>query len=141
MNRTTMSPASAIVLVADWIRQHERLPTSKDFTHAHGLPHRVTLQYACHGWTLAVTLAQELIAMSSAVSSTASAIAAVDPPPRPCLCCDVLMPWQGPHIRVCERCRLRGSAPRSAGRDDGSLDDEDWEPIPFISWPQGRRRA
>ena len=97
MNNTTLSEASAVVLIAQWIVTHDgRPPSSLECTKANGLPHRVTLQYVCGGVTHAVSLALALLATSGTWVSATPCSARM----TQCLRCDMPIVWEGPQIQI-----------------------------------------
>mgnify|MGYP001612490440 FL=1 len=109
MNRTTMSPASAVHLVAAWIEAHDRAPTRRDCRKANGLPHPTTLQYVCGGVTAAIALAYASLAAGSAAlsgcegSATSACVCGVRM--TSCLRCSRHIVWEGPQVRLCAVCR------------------------------------
>ena len=109
MNRTVMSQASAVHLIAVWIQAHGHPPSRRDCREANGLPHAQTLQYVCSGLTQAVSLAHAYLALgSAALSSDEQGIGSACPCSvrmTTCLRCGRQIVWQGPHVRQCERCR------------------------------------
>jgi len=108
MNGTTMSYQSAIVLVAQWIQVHGRAPTSMECIKANGLPHRITLYYVCSGVAPAVSAALALLQGKDPYDLCSALSALLSARPHPdvaCLRCGKRIPWQGPHIRQCNKCR------------------------------------
>lgn len=143
MNRTVMSPVSAILAVADWIQTHGRKPTRLECTKQSGLPHYQTLQYVCSGGaTRALALAEAYLQHGeAALSGMRSArlngqLSACPCNVRlvSCLRCDRQITWQGAHVRLCTACRRHpppdqtpyrlGKGARLEGRDPWApLDD------------------
>ena len=110
MNRTTISPASAVQLVAQWIALHDRPPTRRDCRQVNGLPHAQTLQYVCGGVTAAVALAYAYLASAGSAALSGcegSALSACVCGVRmtACLRCSRQIVWEGPQVRLCAVCR------------------------------------
>ena len=111
MNRTIMSQASAVQLIASWIETHERPPSRYECRQMNGLPHAQTLQYVCGGLTHAVSLAYLYLVVGSAMLSSAEdhagSACVCSVRMTTCLRCDRQIVWEGPHVRQCEQCRKR----------------------------------
>lgn len=112
MNRTTISPASAVHLVAQWIAAHDRPPTRRDCRQANGLPHAQTLQYVCGGITAAVALAYAYLASGTSGSAVLSGCEGMTASAcvcgvrmTSCLRCSRQIVWEGPQVRLCAACR------------------------------------
>lgn len=124
MNRTKMSPASAIQLLVIFIDLHGREPAREECRRMNGLPHYQTLQYVCGGLTQALQLARDYLTTGSAAFSGAS-LAHLSATPcsvrmTTCLRCGRSIVWEGPHVRQCSSCRKH---------------HEDAEDVSGVSWP------
>lgn len=144
MNRTSMSPASAVHLVAQWIEAQGRPPTRRDCRQANGLPHHTTLQYVCGGVTAAVALAYAYLACGSAALSVfeASVVSACLCGVRTtaCLRCSRQIVWEGPQVRLCKYCRKHpadGSAADGQIRWAGMRERWPWDELEdLVDWSE-----
>jgi len=111
MNRTAMSPVSAVQSVVQWIQTHGQPPSRSECRASNGLPHYQTFQYACGGLTRAVSLALAYVEVGSAALSQYEAaqreLCLCNVRTTACLRCGTSIPWEGPHIRQCNACRRR----------------------------------
>lgn len=97
-----ITPASAIVVLSDWMHVHQRTPTAADCRAGNGLNHYSTYCRLWGGLSHAVSMAKEALSGGSALPSTANIR---QPQTRPCHHCGKPIAKQGAHIRHCSTCR------------------------------------
>jgi len=97
-----ITPASAVVLLADWMTAHARVPTATECRTTNGLNHYTTYCKLWGGLSAAVSMALLALSGASALAPDAPVRRAQT---RPCLRCGAQVPNRERHIRHCSSCR------------------------------------